>query len=405
MIKKLGQYFTTSCILQEKVFNLIKNKPDIILEPSCGRGDLVMYINKIYSAKFDCIEIDEKIDFLFTECPNVNLIINDFLQYDFNEKKYKTIIGNPPYVKRKGKCNLYMSFIDKCIDLLEDEGELIFIIPSDFFETTSSKNINIKLMENGIITDIFKPDSEKLFIGASVDILIFRYIKTFNIYGININYNINYNDEIRICINNNNLIQFVKQEEKLNTFFRIKDFFNVYVGIVSGKEKVFNNEEYGNIDIIINKDIKKKCIYIKNFPTSNNNLNNYMLENKDILMSRKIKQFTEKNWFEWGALRNIKIVENNIGKKCVYIKNITRSNIVAFISTVSYFNGSLLMLLPKEPVQSQNGDIPSEIRNLNEEELDLFLLTIVEKINNNRHRYIFSNRFKITHKQLSNFIL
>lgn len=37
--------------------------------------------------------------------------------------------------------------------------------------------------------------------------------------------------------------------------------------------------------------------------------------------------------------------------------------------------------------------------------LDLFLLTIVEKINNNRHRYIFSNRFKITHKQLSNFIL
>ena len=136
-----------------------------------------------------------------------------------------------------------------------------------------------------------------------------------------------------------------------------------------------------------------------------------MLENKDILMSRKIKQFTEKNWFEWGALRNIKIVENNIGKKCVYIKNITRSNIVAFISTVSYFNGSLLMLLPKEPVQSQSGtnfvtlDVSSEIRNLNEEKLDLFLLKIVEKINNNRHRYIFSNRFKITHKQLSNFIL
>ena len=36
-----------------------------------------------------------------------------------------------------------------------------------------------------------------------------------------------------------------------------------------------------------------------------------------------------------------------------------------------------------------------------EEELNI----IVEKINNNRHRYIFSNRFKITHKQLSNFIL
>ena len=186
MKKQLGQYFTTSSILQEKVFNLIKNKPDIILEPSSGRGDLVMYINKVNLENnkklitFDCIEIDEKIDFLFTEFTNVNLIIHDFLEYNFNEKKYKTIIGNPPYVKRKGKCNLYMSFIDKCIDLLEDEGELIFIIPSDFFETTSSKNINKKLMENGIITDIFKPESEKLFIGASVDVVIFRYLKTFN---------------------------------------------------------------------------------------------------------------------------------------------------------------------------------------------------------------------------------
>jgi adenine-specific DNA-methyltransferase len=395
MIKKLGQYFTTSCILQEKVFNLIKNKPDIILEPSCGRGDLVMYINKLDIVKFDCIEIDEKIDFLFTECTNVNLIIHDFLEYDFKDKKYKTIIGNPPYVKRKGKCNLYMSFIDKCIDLLEDEGELIFIIPSDFFETTSSKNINKKLIENGIITDIFKPESENLFIGASIDVLIFRYIKTFNISGININYIVNYNDELRTCINNNNLIQFVNQIDIIPTytFSRIKDFFNIYVGMVSGKEKIFHNEEYGNIDVLTDTESVKKCIYIKNFPTSNNNLNNYMLENKDILMSRKIKQFTEKNWFEWGALRNIKIVENNIGKKCIYVKNITRSNIVAFISTVSYFSGSLLMLVPNEKV------------NINEEELHLYLLTIIEKINNNRHRYIFSNRFKITHKQLSNFIL
>lgn len=42
--KKLGQYFTTDLILQEKVYGFIKNKLDVILEPSFGRGDLVKYI-------------------------------------------------------------------------------------------------------------------------------------------------------------------------------------------------------------------------------------------------------------------------------------------------------------------------------------------------------------------------
>ncbi len=119
------------------------------------------------------------------------------------------------------------------------------------------------------------------------------------------NYNVNYNDEIRICINNNNLIQFVQQNTNLEqSFTYIKDFFNVYVGIVSGKEQVFHNEEYGNIQVLTDKDINgtlciKKNIYIKTFPTNNNDLNNYMLEYKDILMSRKIRKITEKNWFEW----------------------------------------------------------------------------------------------------------
>ena len=276
-----------------------------------------------------------------------------------------------------------MSFIDKCIDLLEDEGELIFIIPSDYFETTSSKKNNIKMFENGVITDIFKPECETLFVGASVDVIIFRYVKTTPT--VNINRCVNYNNEIRTCIINNSLIQFVEIQKEYIELSYIKDFFNIYVGIVSGKEEVYHNNEFGNINILSVKDIYKKYIYIKNFPTLNNELNQYLLKNKDILMSRKIKKFKESNWFEWGVLRNIKVVEDNIGKKCIYVKNITRSISVAFISTVSYFSGNLLMLLP-----------------LND---DIDLLEIVNIINKNRNRYIFSNRFKITHKQLSNFIL
>ena len=101
--KKLGQYFTINKTLQEMVYKFIKNKPTEILEPSVGRGDLVKYIQSQNSdIKFDCYEIDEKIDFIIdTE----DIEFGDFLLKDI-KKLYKTIVGNPPYVKTKSgnKC-------------------------------------------------------------------------------------------------------------------------------------------------------------------------------------------------------------------------------------------------------------------------------------------------------------
>lgn len=58
-------------------------------------------------------------------------------------KKYKTIIGNPPYIRTKTG-NLYIDFVEKCYNLLEENGELIFIVPTDFLKLTcASKILNI----------------------------------------------------------------------------------------------------------------------------------------------------------------------------------------------------------------------------------------------------------------------
>jgi len=46
MTYKEGQYFTTDLFLKESVYNLILNDPEIILEPSVGRGDLIEHIIK-----------------------------------------------------------------------------------------------------------------------------------------------------------------------------------------------------------------------------------------------------------------------------------------------------------------------------------------------------------------------
>lgn len=122
-IHSKGQYFTKNIILKEKVLEFIKNKPKLILEPSIGRGDLVDYVmknmDKNMDVKFNMFEIDNKIQ-LLSGINKDNVEYNDFLKSKI-DIRYTTIIGNPPYVKTK-KGNLYIDFINKCYNLLKENG-------------------------------------------------------------------------------------------------------------------------------------------------------------------------------------------------------------------------------------------------------------------------------------------
>ena len=104
-------------------------------------------------------------------------------------EKFSTIIGNPPYVDNslfevnfktsiKVKANLYIYFIEKCLHHLEENGELIFIVPRDFIKLTSARYINKLLFDNGTITHFYDYGDEKFFKNASPNICIFRYQKS-----------------------------------------------------------------------------------------------------------------------------------------------------------------------------------------------------------------------------------
>lgn len=372
--KKLGQYFTTNIKLKEKMFEFILNNPSNILEPSIGQGDLVQYImQKIPNIMFDMYEIDTNIKVL--DGINKNKIIyGDFMNQTF-AKKYKTIIGNPPFVKTK-KGNLYIDFTEKCFNLLENDGELIFIVPSDFFKLTSASKLLNEMMINGTFTHIFHPHNEKLFDNAYIDIVMFRYCKN-NL----INKKVLYNDKLLHIINSNGLITF-EEEKKINKIL-FGDYFNIYVGMVSGKEDVYKNENIGNIEILNGENKIDKYIYIDKFPCENERINEYLLHYKKELIERKIRKFNEENWFEWGAPRNTSAINNNFGKDCIYIYNLTRKSNVSFLGKVHYFGGGLIMLIPKQ---------------------DCNLNNIVEYINSGefKNNFIFSGRFKIGHRQISN---
>ena len=68
--------------------------------------------------------------------------------------------------------------------------------------------------------------------------------------------------------------------------------------MVTGRESVYKNEEFGNITLLNKKEQRDKYIFMDKFPSNNEQLNIYMLTNKNTLINRKIKKFTEKDWFK-----------------------------------------------------------------------------------------------------------
>jgi len=370
----LGQYFTTNEILQEKIYEFILNNPETILEPCIGRGDLVDYISsRNLSVNFNMYEIDNNLK-LLSSIKNEDVNFNDFMKEPINEL-FKTIIGNPPYVRTK-KGNLYIDFTEKCFHLLEENGELIFIVPSDFFKLTSASNLLQLMITHGTFTHIFHPNNEGLFEDAAIDVLIFRYCKNNKLPK-----KVSYNDKNLHVTNCNGLITF--NQRQITSSIKFEDYFNIYVGLVSGKENVFKHNELGNIDVLNGDGIIERYIYINKFPTENDELNEYMKTHKNELLQRKIRKFSEKNWYEWGAPRNIKAIENNIGQDCIYINNLTRKPIVAFSGKVGYFGGGLIAIIPKKKCKIKN---------------------IIDYLNSDtfKNNFLFSGRFKIGHRQISN---
>ena len=377
----LGQYFTTHIELKKKVLEFILNEPTNILEPCIGRGDLITFItDKLSSITFDMYEIDATIK-LLDDIQEDKVIYADFMKQVI-AKTYKTIIGNPPYIRTK-KRNLYIDFTEKCYNLLEDDGELIFIVPADFLKLTSASKLLNKMMDNGTFTHIYHPHNEKMFDDASIDVLIFRYYK--NRLKVK---QVLYNDKLLYITNSNGLITFGEENTIASSgssgdSIMFQEYFNIYVGLVSGKEDVFKNEELGNIEVLNGEDKVNIYIYINKYPCENEKVNTHLLHHKKALIDRGIRKFDEYNWFEWGAPRNITTINNNIDKDCIYIYNLTRRPNVAFLGKVKYFGGGLIMLKPKKEC------------NLN---------SIVSYMNSNKFKdnFMFSGRFKIGHRQISN---
>ena len=377
--KKLGQYFTVSPMLQQSVFDLVQNKGSPLLEPSFGAGHLLIpFLASNPSYPMTCYELDTTVKPIITPNNNQHLIYGDFTKQTL-QPKFRTIIGNPPYVQRRGAINLYLEFIERCLDLLDGAGaEMIFIVPSDFIKLSRAAPLLERMMATGAFTHFLFPNNEGLFSGAAVDVLVFRYeVGRASTEGTLVN------GESKFCTLTNGIITFADTPSAAGPV--MSDLFTIHVGLVSGKDEVYK-VPFGNIEVLADKDKRDRFIFATSYPTGNAEIDTHLAAHKAALMERRIKKFTEENWFEWGAPRNRQTMDTKKGQPCIYVRTLTRKQEVAFVGTVEPFGGALLCMIPKEPMALEE-------------------ITALLNNPNTQKEYLYSGRFKIGQKQLCNLRL
>ena len=339
-IATLGQVFTPDWVVEAMLD--LRQHQGRILEPSAGDGAFMRRLERSAVG----IEIDKR-------CSSDSRVRRqDFFAHD-TEQKYETVIGNPPYVRFQDirpdtkqmlntemfdcRSNLYLFFIWKSIDHLTDGGELIFITPRDFLKATSAVELNRRLYEEGSFSHFQELGDQKVFGEFAPNCAIWRWVK----------------GRRARKIAGGSVFRYSNGQAWFGAASdgRLGDDFEVKVGAVSGADRIFSDDERGCTDFVCSRTRQtgetRRMIYNRPDPA----LEPYKQE----LLGRRIRQFSEHNWWEWGR----KFPERE-GPR-IYVNAKTRHEAPFFVSEVQAFDGAVLALFPK------NGfDLEEAAQQLNE---------------------------------------
>ena len=193
--QKYGIYFTPPETIIKNIEFLKPFMKDIktILEPSCGSCEYISALKNINNdIDITGVELNETIfeSIKHLEEDNITLLNDNYLTHDFNSK-FDLIIGNSPYfvMKKKevdpkyhdyfeGRPNIFILFIIKSLDLLNDNGIMSFVLPKNFLNCLYYDKTRKYIVENYNILTIIDCSSDK-YIDTQQDtiILIIQNVK------------------------------------------------------------------------------------------------------------------------------------------------------------------------------------------------------------------------------------
>lgn len=206
MLREKGQFWTPNWIAEAMVCYVLMGNPDQIFDPAVGAGAFIKATKKI------SIEMNKEISFCGIEIFENALeeaLANGLIKSDLEnveigdfigsppDKKYMAIVANPPYIRHHrmsrelkekirsigldsigspldGRAGLHVYFLIQALKLLDKNGRLAFIMPSDTVEGKFSdklwKWITSKFKLEAIIT--FSPEAAP-FPNVDVNAMIF----------------------------------------------------------------------------------------------------------------------------------------------------------------------------------------------------------------------------------------
>ena len=273
--KKEGIFFTPINIVElnlkllEKYFNNIES----ILETSCGSCVFISEIMKKYKDKnITGIEKNKKI---YESIKNLSedklkIVNDDFLTYNF-QNNFDLILGNPPYfvIKKKdidnyyfeyfnGRPNIYILFIIKSLQLLNNNGILSFVIPKNFLNCQYYNKTRKYIFENFLILDIVNCNDGFMETKQKTIIFIVQ-----NKMGSNNEFCLIKNSSY-ILDSKDNIIELKKIYQNSKSLNELK--FEVKVGnLVWNQHKNILTDDSNKTRLIYNSDIVKNKLILKSY--------------------------------------------------------------------------------------------------------------------------------------------